>query len=53
MTEDQYNIEGQKALELTCRCYASSINLAVLKSVITQPLKAQVLDIVNFQHIFS
>jgi hypothetical protein len=45
----------QTALELAgeCRCFASSINLAVLKSVFTQPLKAQVLYFVNFQHIFS
>jgi hypothetical protein len=28
-------------------------NLAVLKSVNTQPLKAPVLDFVNCQHIFS
>jgi hypothetical protein len=50
---DEYNTEEQTALEFTgaCRCVQTFVRkLAVLKSVITQALKARVLD---FQHIFS
>jgi hypothetical protein len=48
-TEHQYNTEGQTALELTgidAGVMETFVyNLAVLKSVITQPLKARGVDL--------
>jgi hypothetical protein len=46
-----YNTEGQTALKLTgtCRCYANlCLHFGCSKIGFTQPLKARVLDLVNF-----